>query len=141
MANPIKNTAFASRSTVLTTGLNSLAAATQSAAGSAIDNSANLDAQGKAVISLTYNVGPSDGASVTLWAISAPDGTNYCDAVSAIPLAVVPVALGTSAQLLETPMFDLPPGKVKFLLTNNGDQALVSSGNTVTLYTTYPQVN
>lgn len=141
MANKILwETTPNSRSTVLTTELNSLGNGSYSAAGTAIDNSANLDQWGCLEVNLA-SLNPTSGAYLQLFLIQAPDGTNYEDAPSSTnpgyhaSVCVLSIPTGAATKRAISPWFRLPPCKVKFVLLNGSGVSLGASGNTVTLYT------
>lgn len=133
---------FTSRGTVLTTELNSLASASRSAAGTEINNATNKDVFGKLELSVTFGTAPSAGGYVEIYAVTAPDGTNYEDGSNTVDPGVhklvdrIPVRSVTTAQRLNGRMIPLEPAKTKFLLLNGSGQAFPASGSTLTLYTT-----
>lgn len=135
-----------SRGNVLSTELNSLAAGSRTNAGTAVANQTNLDQYGKLEINVTFGTAPTAGGVLTLYMITAPDGTNYDDGSSSVDpgdhrvLLAVPVRATTSAQILMTPVFRLEPATTKFLLTNDTDQAFPASGSTVELFTANDEV-
>jgi len=130
-----------SRSTVLTTELNSLANGSRTNAGSEIDNSSNLDTYGFLKLAVTFGTNPSAGAYVEIHMLMALDGTNYPDGSSSVDPGVdttiltIPILASTSAQSKQVGPFLLPPSKVKFILVNATGQAFPASGSTLTLYT------
>ena len=141
MPNAIKwEAAPTSRSTILTTELNSLANGSYSAVGTVIDNSANLDQWGGLEISLA-SLTPTAGAYLQLFLTQAIDGTNYEDPPSAtnpgyhMSVAIVSLATGAATKRIVIPFFRLPPTKFKPVLLNGAGVAFAASGNTVTLYT------
>lgn len=142
MANAIQwQSSWTSRSTVLTTELNSLADASRTNAGTEVDNSTNLDQYGKLELSVTFGTNPSAGAYVEIHMVTAPGGTNYEDGSSSVDpglhtvVCSIPVRATTSAQRLMSPMFTMQPAKTKFILLNKTGQSFPSSGSTLTLYT------
>jgi hypothetical protein len=140
MTTTFKWAAWASRSTGLTTELNSLANGAYSAAGSAFDNTTNLDEWAAAEIALA-SLNPTAGAYLQLFLVQSLDGTNYEDAASSTnpgyhqSIAVVSLTTGAAAKKIDTAPFRIPPGKFKLVLLNKAGVALAASGNTVTLYT------
>lgn len=138
--------AWLSRSTVLTTQLNSLANAARSAAGTEIDNSVNQDQYGILEVLVTFGTAPSAGAYLQIHMVTAPNATNYEDGSDTVDpgihtaVATIPVKALTSAQRVVSTMIQLKPGKTKFLLLNQSGQAFPASGSTVTLYTTNDEV-
>lgn len=146
MANAIKwEGAPTSRGNVLTTELNSLANGGYSAAGTEIDNSANLDQWGSFEINLA-SLNPTTGAYLQLFIVTAPDGTNYEDNPSSTnpgyhaSVAVLPLATGTATKRVMSPWFRLPPTKFKVVLLNGAGVALGASGNTVELFTNNDEI-
>ena len=145
--------AWTSRGTVLTTELNALADGARSAAGTEVNNSTNLDQYGKLELSVDFVAAPGAGAYVTVYMITAPDGTNYEDGGSsaagkdpgAHTLAVtIPVRADTAAQRLMSQMFTLQPAKTKFLLAweagTGSAEAFPASGSTLTLYSNNDEI-
>ena len=129
-----------SRSTGLTTELNSLANGAYSSAGTAFDNTTNRDQYGALDIVLA-SLTPASGASLSVYLLQSLDGTTYEDAPAStnpgthMLVATVLLNASTSAKRVMSPAFYLPPGKFKLVLLNSAGVALASSGNTVTLYT------
>lgn len=143
-----KFSAMTNRSTVLTTELNSLANNAYSAVGSVLDNGANLDQFAVAQLDVTFGTSPTVDTTVDLFAVPAPDGTNYQDGGGSVKPAAAyycgsfQLRAVTTAQKIATPRFELPPCKVKFVaFNNNTGQAFAASGNTVTLFTFNLTVN
>ena len=134
--------AYTSRGNVLSTELNSLASAGRSAAGTEVDNGANLDMFGVLELSVTFGTAPVAGGHVEIYMVTAPDGTNYEDGSNSVDPGThklidrLPVRAVTTAQRLTGRMIPLLPEKTKFLLINGSGQALPASGSTLTLYTT-----
>ena len=134
--------AYTSRGNVLSTELNSLASAGRSAAGTEVDNGANLDMFGVLELSVTFGTAPSAGGYVEIYMVTAPDGTNYEDGSNSVDPGThklidrLPVRAVTTAQRLTGRMIPLLPEKTKFLLYNGSGQSFPASGSTLTLYTT-----
>ncbi len=126
---------WVSRGTVLTTELNSLAAAATSAAGTAFDNTSNLDQYFAFEFSSTFASAAAAGSYMTVIAVQSLDGTNY--PVKGDQVVNITVDVTTSAQRC-TNLFPvlLGPGKWKFFLQNNTDKTLAASANTLTIYST-----
>lgn len=146
MANKILwETTPTSRSTVLTTELNSLGNAAYSAVGTEIDNSANLDQWGCCEINLA-SLNPTAGAYLQLFVTQAVGGTNYEDPPDADSpglqnsVAIVTVNPGSTTKRATTAWFRLPPSKIKFVLLNGCGVALAAASNTVTLYTNNDEI-
>lgn len=141
MANAVKwEAVWTSRSTVLTTELNSLANAARSAVGTEIDNGTNLDQYGKVEIVLG-SLASVAGGTLTLYMVTAPGGTNYEDGSATVDpgahtiVAVMGVNAATAAKRIMSPVFPMQPGKSKFILRQDLGVAFAATGNTVTLYT------
>jgi hypothetical protein len=145
MANAIKwEAAWVSRGNVLTTEMNSLANAAyvlQSVA-TAIDNSTNLDQYG--IVELTLaSLSPTAGATVNVYAVRAPDGTNYekepgtNNPATHLLIATIMIdTTATSTKFAISKPFWFDPSKTKFAVQNNCGVAFGSSGNVLKLYTT-----
>lgn len=147
MANAIKwEAVWTSRSTVLTTELNALAAAARTVVGTEIDNGTNLDQYGKLELSVDFVSAPTAGGYFQIHMVTAPGGTNYESGSDSIDpgthtvVAVIPVIATTAAQLLMSPVFVMQPAKTKFLLLNSCSQAFPNTGSTLTLYTCNDEV-
>ncbi len=147
MANQILwDAAYTSRSTVLTTELNSLGSGSRTDGGTELSNQTNLDQYGVLEIQVTFASSPAAGSYLQLHMITAPNGTNYEDGSSSVDpgahtvVANVPVRATTNAQRLLTDLFVLKPGKTKFILYNGTDKSFPASGSTVTLYTANDEV-
>lgn len=145
MASTIKwSAALTARGSVLSTEMNSLAASGgKTNAGSEINNSSNLDSYAwLEFYTGGFGTAPTAGTTLDVYMLRAIDDTNYEDGSSSVtphPPAFVcslPVNNTTSAQRIVSRMFTIDPSKVKFLLINNTNQALPSSGNTLKLFTT-----
>lgn len=131
--------AWTSRGNVLSTELNSLADAGYSAVGTEVDNSTNLDTFGKLELNLDFVATPTSGDLVYVYAVYAPDGTNYQGTNTSVLqrnlIAVIPIEGTGTAQRVMSDVFELEPAKVKFRLRNEGGAALEASGSTVELFT------
>lgn len=133
---------FSLSTTVLSTELNALANNAYSAPGTAYDNGVNLNRFAMAEFFGPTGTAPTVDTTLDLFAIPAPDGTNYGDGGSAVkPAGAYYVgsfqlrAVNTDQRVM-TPIFELPPCKVAFVLFNNATgQALDATLNKVFLYT------
>lgn len=131
-----------STTTVLSTGLNSLAnngnaissAYNNIVAGGAGDGYTLCDVE----LLVTYGSAPTASTAVALWFIGSADGTNYEDGDASItpariPDAIFPLRAVTTAQRIIRRLF-LPWGLFKVLIKNDGTgQAMAASGNTVVI--------
>ena len=135
-----------SRGNVLSTELNALAAGSRSNAGTAIDNSANLDQFGWLELNVDFVSAPAAGGYLSIYMVLALDGTNYADGSSSVdpgPDALVcniPILASTAAQNKQVGPIPLPGAKVKFLLANNTSQALPATGTTLELFTSNNEI-
>ena len=134
--------AYTSRGSVLSTELNALASAGRSAAGTEIDNGANLDMFGVLELQVAFATAPVAGGFIEIYMVTAPDGTNYEDGSNTVDPGThklidrIPVRAVTTAQRLCGRLIPLLPEKTKFLIYNGSGQAFPASGSTLTLYTT-----
>lgn len=131
-----------SQTSLLTTELNSLANANASALGTEYDNSSSLYMFGLFELNVTFGTNPTQGSTVDLYIVPAPDGTNYDDATTGATLLTpitsfagsFPLRNVTSAQKVPlgaiTQIF-LPPTKFKIQVYNRSAQAFPASGSTV----------
>ncbi len=147
MANPIKwQSGLTDRGTVLSTELNGLANNTRTNAGSEIDNTTNLDQWGLLQLDVQFSSAPASNAFVAIYAIKAPDGTNYEDGSSSVApstntlVATIPVRSAAVAQKLTSQLFRLPATKIKFILENQTGVAFPSSGSTLKLFTVNEEI-
>lgn len=132
---------FGSAVPVLTTELDALANNAYSAPGPAYDNGVNLNRFAMAEFFGPTGTAPTVDTTLDLFAIPAPGGTNYGDGGSTVKPAAAYYcgsfqlrAVNTDQRIM-TPIFELPPCKVKFVLFNNATgQALDATNNTVNIY-------
>lgn len=136
--------AWTSRSTGLTTELNALANGAFTVAGTAFDNTTNLD-EWAAVDIVLASLNPTAGANLLIFLVQSLDGTTYEDAPSATnpgshqQVAQVSLTTGSAAKRIQSKPFRIPPGKFKLVLKNQSNVALGATSNTVTLYTANEQ--
>lgn len=144
MPNAIKwDAAYTSRGNVLTTELNSLASGSRTDGGptAGVANQTNLDQYARVELTVTFGTAPTAGGFVNLHVVQALDGTNYEDGGSGVDpgshtiVASIPVKASTSAQRIVSRPFIIGPGKTKFILSNQTDQAFPASGSIVELFT------
>lgn len=142
MANAVKwDGAAVSRGNVLSTELNNLADGSRTNAGAEIDNSANHDTYGVLEMNVTFGTAPDGDASLIVYMVAAPDGTNYAQGGASVdpgPDAMVTsikINASTSAQRKVSKPFLIPPSKVKFIVENQTGQAFPGSSSTVELFT------
>lgn len=130
---------------VLTTELNSLANAGYSAAGTEIDNSSALNQY--AILEVyCASFTPTAGGYLTIYMVTAPDGTNYAEGSASIDpgadriVAILPLRAATGVVRKHTGIIPIPPAKMKFILLNSSGAALAATGNTVTMYVSNDEV-
>jgi|SRR5215472_6691466 len=124
--------------TVLSTGLNTLANNTMSAASATYANQTNLDLYCDIEVFLN-TFSPSAGAYVAIYVLAAIDGSNFpaqSDAdlrlTSTQLLCTVPTGTTAStAQRIAVRNILLPPQPIQFKLDNQTGGTLSASGNTV----------
>lgn len=117
---------------VLTTELNSLATATNTAASAAIDNTSALDLYVDLTLTIaTMGVARSAGATVNVYITPALDGTNYDDVneTTAELVAVFALDAATTARQLTRRDIPVPPGLYKYFARNATGQTLAASAN------------
>lgn len=141
MAATVEKFLLGSQTSLLTTGLNSLAN-NGLAISSAFDNTIGAAGDGYALCDLelvvTYGSAPTAGTGVSVWLVGSQDGTNYEDGDASItparlPDAVFPLRAVTTAQRIIRRVA-LPWGLMKATLKNDGTgQAMAASGNTLKL--------
>ena len=134
MATTTHKAYTAAIASVLTTELNSLATATNTAASAAIDNTSALDLYVDLTLTIaTMGVARSAGATVNVYMVMALDGTNYddVDATCAELVAVFPLDAATTARQSTRRDIPVPPGLFKLFARNVTGQTLAASGNLV----------
>lgn len=140
---------FTSRGVVLDTQLDGLTTASYSLpSASAVDNAANKDRYGMAVLKTGFAVNPTVEGELRLYMLAAPDGTNFGGFDSATNQPAEECYVGsfhvyadTAVQYCQSPLFVMPPCPVKFILKNGAGQTTAATLNTVTLYTTNRTIN
>lgn len=144
MASTVKYIVGQAATNVLITDLNSLASGAGSALSAAWANNTNLDTEAMAELTITFGTAPTADAVIEVYAVPAPDLTNYADYVSGgSPAANANHYVGafivravTTAQRLTTRRFTLPGNlPVKFALVNRSGQAFPASGSVFRLVT------
>lgn len=129
-----------SQTSLLTTGLNSLANNAQ-ALSAAFDNTQGQTGDGYTLcdveLVVTYGSAPTANTGVSVWFLGTQDGTNYEDGDATpiqparLPDVVFPLRAVTTAQRIIRRVW-LPWGLMKALLRNDGTgQAMAASGNTL----------
>lgn len=138
---------WSSEGNVMTdTELSALANNAVSAASPAYDNAAagKFDQYALFELNVDFVSAPSAGAYVNVYAIMAPDGTNY-GTTSTVAADVGQMRLVcsiflpaiTAAFRVHSPICLLPPGLMKFVLENKSGQAFpTSASSTLKLFTT-----
>lgn len=122
--------------TVLSTGLNSLADSSNSAASSALDYIVADTGNRFPLAQLTLTLAAqgsarSSGAKVKVYAVTAADGTNYDDVehTGATLLASFNLDAATTARQHSQWHIAIPPCAFKLFLRNETGQAFAASGN------------
>jgi len=124
-----------SPTTLLSTGLNSLANGARAVSGD-VDNASGLYLYADFECSFASAVFPANGY-VSLYLLESIDGSNYEDGdASTTPtaqalIAAIPFRNATAAQIHTVRGIVLPPTHFKILAINNTGVALASSANTV----------
>lgn len=120
-------------STFLTTELNSMATATNSALSAAYDNATNLFLYADWELAVTFGTGPTNGTLVSLYIAARVDGTNYPRAhqSSSRCLGVWSCENTTSRQYLHIFNVPVPPENFKVFARNDSGQTMPASGTTV----------
>lgn len=124
----------AAAGSALSTELNSLANGSATAASSAIDNSSALDLYHDLILTVAaQGSARSAGATISVYMVSAADGTNYDDvnATTAELVAVFPLDAATTARQATRRDVPIPPGLFKYFIVNNTGQALAVSASTL----------
>lgn len=134
----IQLAAYRGLSSVMSTGLNALAATTGKAISAAIDNSSNLDLFDDLELSVTFASAPTAGTVVELYLLPSIDGgTTYPDGSASITpqsslyVAGFAVRAVTTAQVMVARGVALPPGFFKYLVQNTTNQAFPATGSTL----------
>jgi hypothetical protein len=131
MANKNLLVAGVAYASVLTTEMNSLAAATFSTLGAAIDNSTNLNLYVEYSIALA-SLNPTAQAVVEMhMAKLGGNGTNYDDLTDGTWMGNFVISSGTSAKYASLAPIRLSPGLWKPAVRHNLSVALAASGNIV----------
>lgn len=133
---PTKYTAYNGTSTQLTTGLNSLANNTNSAATADIDNDTDLEMFADIALVLGTQTSRTGTPLVKVYITHSIDaGTNFSDLdhTTSELICALPVATGTAAQRVHRTRIPIPPGEFRVFLRNETSQAFNASGNTLTI--------
>ena len=129
-----KHSSYAGIQTILSTELNSLTNATNSAASSAVDNTTNLNLFMDLELVLgSQGSARSAGATVAIYMVVAVDGSNYPDVneTTAELIAVLALDAATTARRAAVRDVPMPPALFKLFARNNTGQTLNASGNTL----------
>ncbi len=134
-------TAVEDRGELFSTQIDSLASGSYSAVGTEIDNGTELARFGVAVLTIDFVSAPDADSPMHLYLIPKTDGTNYADGGGSVrpPPAsyagTFELRAVTTAQVVQTKRFELPPCDFKAVLYNGSGQPVPSSGNSCKLYT------
>lgn len=114
----------------MTTALNSLATATDSAASSAISNGTNL----ALLMDISLNLGSFNPSGTPFLEIHllplSGDGSTYADKSAATLVDTIQVKTGSSAKVAEAIGIPVPPGDYKLIIVNQTGASLAASANT-----------
>lgn len=149
MATTLLNKKVGTNTTILTTELNSLATATDSAASSAFDNTPTTTDKGflggEMELVVTFGTNPTAGTNAYIYMVAAPDGTNYGDANSTAARIVATIALRATTSAQRESRYvtaeNLPGCNLKFFVRTDAGQTMASSGNTLKFLPEYMQAN
>lgn len=127
----------AASATVLTTGLNSLANAANSAVSNAIDNSTTLDLYADFTLVVGAQTARTGTPTVELYITPAMDGANYDDANETINDKIGTFKLDTATNARRVTVRDvpIPPGLYKVYVRNLSSQTFAAAANTVSIRT------
>jgi hypothetical protein len=121
--------------TLLSTELNSLAAAAGSALGTAYANNTSLNLWGDFWLQVTFGVAPAADTTCDLYLVPATDGSTYNDGgTSTQPVNFYRGSWSmraVTAHSLTIHGVMLPPVPFKIMLVNNTAQGFPASGSTV----------
>lgn len=134
MSSTTTHAAYRGTTSVLTTGLNSLADQTMSAAGTAFDNHTNLDLLCDIQVTIaTQGSARAAGATVEVYMLYSFDNSTFDGLLRGVSALVAVVSLDAATTSRIRTIVDVPlsPGYIKFALFNNTGQALAASANTV----------
>lgn len=134
MSNTTHKDYTAAIASVLTTELNSLATAINTAASAAIDNTTNLDLfVDLELVIATQGSARSAGARVEVYIVRSIDGTNYDDLHQETSdlFAVFTLDATTTARRMSRVDIPVTPGLFKLFARNVTGQTLASSANTL----------
>lgn len=128
---------LAAPTTVLSTGLNALAAGAR-AISAALDNGTDRALWAMLELLVTFGTGPTAGSAMELYLLpSIDDGASFADGDAAtVPApgslaAVFAVRSVITAQRVIVPRLLIPPGQYKWLIQNSGNQPMAATGNTL----------
>jgi len=149
MATVLLNKKVGTNTALLGSELNSLATATDSAAGTVFNNTPSTTDNGflggEMELYITFGTNPTAGSAAYVYMVAAPDGTNYGDANSTAAriVATLPLRATTSAQRLSRYVSAeaLPCCNLKFFVRTDAGQTAASSGNTLKFLPEYMQAN
>lgn len=130
----VNHEAYGTLATALSTGLDALATATNSAESTAVDNTTGLDLfMDLELVLAAQGAARSTGATVEVYMDVSLDGTNYADAseTTAELVAVFPLDAATTARRAVRRDIPVPPGLWKLFVRNVTGQAFAASGNTL----------
>jgi hypothetical protein len=140
MANKNLLIAGVAYTSLITTGLNSLADATATAASSAINNTTNLNTVMDIAIMLgSFNPSGSPYIEIRKLELNG-DGSTYDDSTTSSIIGAIAVATGSSAKVGTLIGVPLTLGQFKIIAVNRTGTTLAASANTL-YYRTYATQN
>ena len=140
MANTTKLIAGVAYTSLITTGLNSLADATATSASTAIDNTTNLNLLMDISLMLG-SINPSGTPYIEIRKLElAGDGSTYDDSVLGAWIGRIDVTTGSSAKVGSLIGVPLTLGQFKLIAINRTGVSLAASANTL-YYRTYSLQN
>lgn len=129
---------YSTVASVLTTGLDNLAATTGKVLSAALNNSTELALWADLELAVTFGTAPTANTVIELYLLPSidggttyPDGSSSVDPQAALYVGGFVVRAVTTAQVLVVRGIVLPPGFYKYLVKNTTNRAFPASGSTL----------